>query len=50
MIYDFSIGYDPVPDGVIKFEVKVQNSNNPGLRSNFAVTTYWDETGYDNRH
>jgi len=49
MIYDFSKQYDPVSDGVIKFYVKVSNSNNPGTRSDFSVTTFWDQTGFDNR-
>lgn len=32
IIYDFSKQYDPVSDGVIKFYLKVSNSNNAGNR------------------
>ncbi|KAL4501728.1 hypothetical protein ABPG72_018779 [Tetrahymena utriculariae] len=48
-IYGFTREYDPNRDGMIKFDLQVQNSGSAGNRQNFQLTIYWDQSGFNNR-
>ncbi|EGR29559.1 hypothetical protein IMG5_153310 [Ichthyophthirius multifiliis] len=41
--------YNAAKDGPIKLQIQLRNSVDPGLRSNFKFSIYWDYYGYNNR-